>query len=680
MDRDDAEVAVARRRDQGGAGPEVTAAGPAAPTILHFAPGLPTAPTGPIDGRLVVILDTTWTGPAEGDPGRSVIGCREIAERVLAEMDLIEETSTRLDAWAERSGVVEAMTVSGTSFWYYGRLAHWLWLEDRILWLGIVDELVRTHPVAIIECAPGSDPSLVAAARAIAARDRLGFSGEDPAPETPADPSVVPTETARPPVQRATWRRIVGVAARWAGRSPTGPSSDPQAARRRLTRERLDRLAAEPGRPLLVLLQHARQRVDGPAGRRLINAYLGPVVDRLRGTPLEPIELDIRGRLDHDETWAWMTAPGQDRHLPLDVVWSAGAVDDHAAARRQADAAADHVAAVALPVDVFGTDVGPDLAARVAEYTRRSLAGQIVLLGRARHLISRLHPAGILLADEYHRQEWTGAARLEGVPSSAVQHGLIYRRHNGYIHRLRPTALQLPDRMYVFGDWERRLLSSESIYRHDEVSVSGSPRLDLTMIEDPAADAVDRAAVRAELGVRPGDRMLVLSGTWGSIYRRFHYPIALARLFDRPVPGVHLVVKLHPGEEDEGPYRAVVEGVAAAGGFAPPPITVIQQIDLYRLLRAADAHLGVHSTVLTEAVVTGTPNLLAAGLAGADLIGYVAAGVATPVRSGADLLAALDGGPEAELAERARRAFLEDHFRPGSASDRIATDLLERLR
>ena len=129
-----------------------------------------------------------------------------------------------------------------------------------------------------------------------------------------------------------------------------------------------------------------------------------------------------------------------------------------------------------------------------------------------------------------------------------------------------------------------------------------------------------------------GERLVVVSGTWGSIYRRFHYPIALAALVDRPLPGVHVVVKLHPGEPDEGPYRRIIEGAAAARGFDPPRITTVQSIDLYRLLAAADAHLGIHSTVLTEAVVTRTPNLLVDGLGGADLLGYVAAGVAVPVR------------------------------------------------
>jgi hypothetical protein len=153
--------------------------------------------------------------------------------------------------------------------------------------------------------------------------------------------------------------------------------------------------------------------------------------------------------------------------------------------------------------------------------------------------------------------------------------------------------------------------------------------------------------------------MIVLSGTYGGIYRRLLYPLLLARLFDRPMPGVHVVVKQHPAEPDEGPYRAVIEGVAAAGGFAPPPVTIVKDVDLYRLLAAADAHLGIHSTVLTEAVFVGTPNLLATGVLGGDLLDYVAAGVALPVATGTELLEALDTAPSAITPARA--AFILRH-------------------
>jgi hypothetical protein len=109
----------------------------------------------------------------------------------------------------------------------------------------------------------------------------------------------------------------------------------------------------------------------------------------------------------------------------------------------------------------------------------------------------------------------------------------------------------------------------------------------------------------------------------------------------------------------------------------PPPTTIVKSIDLFELLRAADAHLGVHSTVLTDAVAAGVPNLIVTSLAGSDLIGYVAAGVARPIRNGADLLAAL-ASPEDPGAAAARTAFLADHFAAGPSARRIADDLLAR--
>ena len=107
-------------------------------------------------------------------------------------------------------------------------------------------------------------------------------------------------------------------------------------------------------------------------------------------------------------------------------------------------------------------------------------------------------------------------------------------------------------------------------------------------------------------------------------------------------------------------------------------MTVVQHIDLYRLLHAADAHLGIHSTVLTEAVATGTLNLLADTLRSSDLLGYVDAGVAIPVRDGATFLAALDAA--GSITPESRAAFLARHFEAGSASARLRDDLLDLAR
>ena len=139
------------------------------------------------------------------------------------------------------------------------------------------------------------------------------------------------------------------------------------------------------------------------------------------------------------------------------------------------------------------------------------------------------------------------------------------------------------------------------------------------------------------------------------------------------------MLKLHPREPDEGVYRQLIEGLAAMRGIPLPPISIVQRTDLYRLLAAADAHVGVYSTVNTEAVVTGTPNLLAAAIATGDLLDYVEAGVAIPVRDGGELLDALDRVAASGVPAGARAAFLADHFEPGAAGERIRDDLIAWL-
>lgn len=672
-----------------------------------------------------VILDTTWTPPSSPPPedgAPQVISVRDIAERILASHDLIAETSAHLDRWAAASGVIERLTIRDTSFWFYVRLRHWSWLEERILWAAIADAVVREHGPARIVCAPGTDEALLEVLRLVAARDGIELDEEaapEPGPVVAASPSSGATggravagadraPTARSGMAVAPGRPVRtgfrhSALARFAWRirdRVVGPPPPPpwvlrrQELRARLVRIRslVAALAAEPEARLLVVHEHARQRVDTPLGPRSMNPYLDPIVDRLRGTRLEPIVLDIRARVSQDGAWERIGSGLDPRILPADALAPEPLPPVEGPAPAAGSTAAPELAAVTspapvdasvidpllaawrdgavCPIDASGIDLGPSLAAEVATVASRWLPGMTASIERIERFLERIRPAGIVLADEYHRQDWMTAARGAGIPVAAVQHGMIYPHHQGYIHAARPDSLRLPQRTFVFGRWERDLLRSASVYDDDEVVVGGSPRLDL-VVPDPA----DRERIRRELGIADGDRLVLVAGTWGGLYRRFQYPIALAALVDRPLPGVHIVVKLHPGEPDEGPYRRIIEGAAAARGFAPPRVTTVQTIDLYRLLSAADAHFGIHSTVLTEAVVTRTPNLLANGLAGADLLGYIPAGVALAVHDGADLLACLDTVAHRDSADSAAADFTAAHFEPGLASERIAADL-----
>jgi hypothetical protein len=622
------------------------------------------------DVRLL-IADPAWTPPAASQ----MLAIRDLTARVLAEHDFLAEAIDVLDAWAQAGGVAEAMTVAGTSYWYRERLGTLLWMQETATWLSILDLAITEARPATIDVDEGVDPGLRAAAVLVAARDGLELRGAATAttPEEPAEPGASESTSAASGSAPVPLAASAAPAARRSlvGRIRGRLQPDEPTRRARFVRARIATLGGERPR-LLVLLAAAPQRVDTPSGVRLMNAFLGPVLERLRGTGLEPIEVDLRSEYRDDVGWARIAAPDAGRVLPADALRLYPAADDSTAVASAVAAVTSKVAEIRRPADLAGVDLGTAIAGRVADRARRMLPGMLRTSRRAERLLRDLHPAGLLLMDEYHRQDWISAAAVLGIPTAAVQHGIIYGRHAGYAHTTRPEVLRLPSRTYLFGRWERDLLVGQSAYRPDEVVVGGSPRLSLV----PAPETVDRAAVRAELGIAPEDQLLVVSGTWGAIDRRFYYPAALAAIADRPLPGVHIVVKLHPSETDEGPYRAVIEGIAAARGFLPPKITVVQRVDLYRLLAASDAHFGVHSTVITEAVAAGTLNLIAAMVRGADWLGYADAGVAVPVRDGGDVLDALARRDELLPDEATRRTFTEAHFEPGDAAARIADDLL----
>jgi hypothetical protein len=329
-----------------------------------------------------------------------------------------------------------------------------------------------------------------------------------------------------------------------------------------------------------------------------------------------------------------------------------------------------------VPLEIAGIDLGPLLLASVRDFAQRALRSSLRARARAAAFLDEFRPAALVLVNEYSRAGWVSAALQRGIPVFAIQHGVIYALHPGYRHP-RHEGVPYPTLTFVFGDYEARLLQQVGGFRADEILVAGSPRLDLVPAADPPAAGKSRKRIRRALGVAGRDRLLVISTTWEDLQRRVYLASAIGRLFDAPLPGVHVVFKQHPAELDDGPYRVLIDGIARAGGFRAPPVSVVRDIDLYELLHAADAHLGLYSTVITDAVAAGVPNLIATTHAHRDLLGYVDAGVARPVGSAAELVAALDS--LAPPADGRRSTFLADHFAPGDASGRIVAAIRDAL-
>jgi hypothetical protein len=620
--------------------------------------------------RLTIVLDTAWTPVPEADP--HVIPIRRLFASAVESADLFEEALELTDDFADRAELADRLLVEGTTYWFRVRETTWRWLHERLLWLRalapVIDGVGGRNVVV-----PEEEAALIDVLRALGADLTL-----EPVPGAPiAAPT--PPDAARK--TGSGGGLVAGLRRRLSGAGPIGatpPSPRIDRATESRDRERLldarVRSMAGSHRPRVVALTTPAtyQRVGEEGARR--DPHLGSVIPRLADLGLDAVLVGMG--LDHRKDADWAAVTADERLLPqflLRTRWADTADPDRAsvAAATCREAIAE-TRSVELRVD--GVDIAPALLDSLSETINRIVDADVNQLARVERLFAELEPRAVLLTQEGIRTPWLMAGHRAGVPMFAVQHGVLYQTHPGYPNRRHP-ALTLPTRTFVYGDYERRVLLAGA-YRDDEVQVSGSPRLDLDTAHDSRRpDTADRDAVRSELGVAPTDTMLVVSTVNLPFVRRSHLVHMIERLLGGPLPGVHLVFKQHPGERDEGPYRQLLAGLARAGGYELPPISVVRDVDLYRLLRAADAHLGLHSTVLTDAVAAGTPNLIALVEGHRDLLGYVAAGVARPVRSIDDLREAL-ASPQ-PLDPRAREVFLDDHFRLGDTGRRIAQSIEE---
>ena len=611
----------------------------------------------------IIVLDTSWT-PDPGDRP-DLVSIRPALTSVLRRVDLFDGSLARLDAWADVAELADRFTVDGVTWWFRVRMIVRWDLHELMLWRHVLDE-VAPHGRYQTIVVPASRRALVHAARATS-----------PSLAAPRVRTVGVT-VGRVTGLLAWGRRRGGRGARGGIRRGIRLAHDvwhrmPKVARRdAVLATRVDALRLQPQGVLAIASAGFFQVVRTGGRDRLADPYLAPVLERLaeQGRSVVTVALALDHRNDAD----WAKLEGDDRILPHSLLrrrWS-DPMDDTI---DSSDVAAGLEGVARIPLDVEGWDLGPAFGSIVAGYGGSWLDGQRRGLRRAQRLMHELQPSVLFVDHEGVRTPWLAAARRLGIPIVAVQHGVIYPRNPEYCHARHP-ALVRPDTTCVFGPYEHDLLVTEGGYDPARVVVTGSSRADPDAT-DLARSPDERAQVRRELNVADDDRLLVVSVAHNPVAGDLHSAEMVARLLGGPLPGIHVVFKLHPQDRTQGPFEALLQGLARAHGDPAPRITVVRDFDLYRLLRAADAHLGQYSTVLTDAVVAGTPNMIAVGLAFGDMLGYVEARVAVPVASVDDVRSFMRAPRASEPDDRAR--FLAAHFRPGDATGRIAAAIREAM-
>jgi hypothetical protein len=261
------------------------------------------------------------------------------------------------------------------------------------------------------------------------------------------------------------------------------------------------------------------------------------------------------------------------------------------------------------------------------------------------------------------------ACRAHGVPTVALQHGIVYPKYYSYRHDPDEQDCPRPDRTAIFGEAAGRLLRDRGGYAPASLVPTGSPKFDDLV---RGARERDRAALRARLGVGPGERLLGVASRFQAI-RRTHQAIGpVFAAFVRAVeslPGVHAVVKPHPAEPP-GAYDAVLAAERSTR------VRVVSGVDLVDLLHAADALVTVESLSAVEALVLGRAVVVLN--MPTHLRELVDQGVAVGVGGGEDpsavLRAVLFDAATAQRLAAARERYLTDFAMgvDGRATERIA--------
>ena len=596
----------------------------------------------------IVIADTAWTPPPGERP--DLVPIRPAIVAAVARHNLFDESLARLDEWATAAGAADLFESGGVTWWLHARGFIRLVVHELLLWHAVIAELAPAGRYATL-VVPADRPGLIAVAQALARASggpRVIVRGGSSGPRLLAARA---WKQARPAGARV-YRSVTSL-------------FDPRVRRRAaILRARTADLAARPGAVLAVMRAGSFHTVRTGGVARRGDPYVGPVLERMEreGRPAVRVILGSSHRRSPD----WLAIVADDTALPWSYVWDRWAAPRDASWEREVGARFRNLGAAPMIID--GVDLGPPVRQAVAEQADWFIY-QARQMTAAEGLMAEVAPGALFTGWEAARTAWLGAARRRGIPIVAIQHGVIYPNTPDYVRPEHPGLVR-PEVTCVFGSYERDLLVGQGGFAPDAVVVTGSPRA------TPGSalagrTAEERDAVRRRLGVADADRLLVFSAARHSVGDEFHSMAMAGRLLGGPLPGIHVVFKLHPEERSGNHYLELLRGLAVAGGYPAPAMSVVRDIDVYRLLRAADAHLGQYSTVLTDAVMTATPNLIAVGQAWSDIIGYVPAGVATPVSSVDELRACL-ADPRPPDPDP-RRRFLEAHTRDHDAVGRVAS-------
>jgi hypothetical protein len=308
----------------------------------------------------------------------------------------------------------------------------------------------------------------------------------------------------------------------------------------------------------------------------------------------------------------------------------------------------------------------------------------------AKGMIEKEKPNLILLENEYglFQRATVVAAKRLGVPTVAVQHGVIHSKHRGYMHSTREISpnggvespfCPIPDRTAVYGPIHKYLLTDLSVYPPDRVVVTGQPRYDrMAHIER----LYSRERFLQQRGIDPEHKVILWTTQCHGLsmeenHRNFTTVLGTVSRLEK----VTLIIKQH---HNEGPtYARMIRNYLANQNVNA--VITSGDSDTYEQLFACDLLISKTSTTIIEAVALGKPAIILnlTGRAAPIGLDFAKEGIAVDVSRADDLGAAIQEllVDDRKLA-RNRMRFLKRYLYKldGKATERLINLIWETLR
>lgn len=297
----------------------------------------------------------------------------------------------------------------------------------------------------------------------------------------------------------------------------------------------------------------------------------------------------------------------------------------------------------------------------------------------AKRMIEEEKPDLILLLNEYGRFEraLVIAGKLKGVPVLAVQHGLIYPTHEGYMYAhnkispegsIKSTYCPIPDITAVYGPYHKDILTKVSEYPENSVVVTGQPRYDILCF----ADKVYSKENFFKKYKIPLDQKIVLWATAFTGISDSENIKHLKTVFEtmQIVKDATLIIKPHPGEVER--YIKMITDYL--NKYKIDAIMTPKNSDIYEQLFVCDLMMTSSSTTAMEAIALNKPVIVLNLSGNPDVIDYVGQGIAIGVYDEKDLKPAIENllKDDTELANN-RERYIETYLYKidGKASERV---------